>query len=157
MKASPQAQLKLLELADLDAEIGRLDHRRRTLPETQEYEQAQARDAELRSELATIEQVKGPVPEGSGSAMTTGPEAAGTVVEIGHATGMTCTVAVAGTLGVPYWSVMTKVYCTVPDAPGAGVNTIAPVVASIFAVPDGGAVPIAHVKGPEPECVAVPR
>ena len=55
MKASPQAQLKLLELADLDTEIGRLDHRRRTLPETQEYEQAQARDAELRGELATLE------------------------------------------------------------------------------------------------------
>jgi predicted nucleic acid-binding Zn-ribbon protein len=55
VKASPQAQLKLLELADLDAEIGRLDHRRRALPESQEYEQAQARDAELRSELATIE------------------------------------------------------------------------------------------------------
>ena len=55
MKASPQAQLKLLELADLDAELGRLDHRRRTLPERQEYERAQARDAELRDELATLE------------------------------------------------------------------------------------------------------
>ena len=55
MKASPQAQLKLLELADLDAELGRLDHRRRTLPESQEYDQAQARDAELRAELATLE------------------------------------------------------------------------------------------------------
>jgi uncharacterized protein len=47
--------LKLLELADLDAELSRLDHRRRTLPESQEYEQAQARDAELRAELATRE------------------------------------------------------------------------------------------------------
>jgi len=47
--------LKLLELADLDAELSRLDHRRRTLPESQEYEQAEARDAELRSELATLE------------------------------------------------------------------------------------------------------
>jgi uncharacterized protein len=55
VKASPQAQLKLLELADLDAELGRLDHRRRTLPESQEYERAQARDAELRDELATLE------------------------------------------------------------------------------------------------------
>ena len=55
MKASPQAQLKLLELADLDAELGRLDHRRRNLPESQEYERAQARDAELRDELATLE------------------------------------------------------------------------------------------------------
>jgi predicted nucleic acid-binding Zn-ribbon protein len=55
VKASPQAQLKLLELAELDAELGRLEHRRRTLPESQEYEQAQARDAELRGELATLE------------------------------------------------------------------------------------------------------
>jgi uncharacterized protein len=55
VKASPQAQLKLLELADLDAELGRLDHHRRTLPESQEYERAQARDAELRAELATLE------------------------------------------------------------------------------------------------------
>ena len=55
MKASPQAQLKLLELADLDAELSRLDHHRRTLPESQEYEQAQARDTELRSGLATLE------------------------------------------------------------------------------------------------------
>jgi uncharacterized protein len=55
VKASPQAQLKLLELADLDTELSRLDHRRRTLPESQEYEQAQARDAELRADLATLE------------------------------------------------------------------------------------------------------
>jgi hypothetical protein len=34
------------------------------------------------------------------------------------------------------------------------VNTIAPVAASIVAVPDGGPTPIAHVKGPEPEDVA---
>jgi predicted nucleic acid-binding Zn-ribbon protein len=55
VKASPQAQLKLLELADLDTELSRLDHHRRTLPESQEYEQAQARDAELRAQLATLD------------------------------------------------------------------------------------------------------
>ena len=55
MKASPQAQLKLLELAELDAELSRLDHRRRTLPENAEYEAAQQRDAELRDEPATLE------------------------------------------------------------------------------------------------------
>ena len=55
MKASSQAQLKLLELADLDAELGRLEHRRRILPEAQEYERAEARDAELRDELATVD------------------------------------------------------------------------------------------------------
>ena len=37
MKASVEAQLRLLELADLDAELSRLDHRRRTLPELEEY------------------------------------------------------------------------------------------------------------------------
>jgi uncharacterized protein len=36
VKASPESQLRLLELADLDIELGRLDHRRRTLPETAE-------------------------------------------------------------------------------------------------------------------------
>jgi uncharacterized protein len=58
VKASPQAQLKLLELADLDAELGRLEHRRRTLPETQEYERVEARDAELRDELATVDALR---------------------------------------------------------------------------------------------------
>ena len=55
MKASPQAQLKLLELAELDTELSRLDHRRRTLPENAEFEAAQQRDSELRDELATLE------------------------------------------------------------------------------------------------------
>jgi predicted nucleic acid-binding Zn-ribbon protein len=55
VKASPQAQLKLLELADLDAELSRLEHRRRTLPETEEYERAEARAGELRDELAALE------------------------------------------------------------------------------------------------------
>ena len=55
MKASPQAQLKLLDLAELDAELSRLAHRRRTLPENAEFERAQQRDAELRDELATLE------------------------------------------------------------------------------------------------------
>jgi len=50
VKASPEAQLRLLELADLDTELGRLDHRRRTQPETAELAQlgeraAKARDA----------------------------------------------------------------------------------------------------------------
>ena len=55
VKASPQAQLKLLELAELDTELGRLDHRRRTLPENAEFDAAQQRDSELRDELATLE------------------------------------------------------------------------------------------------------
>ena len=48
MKASPEAQLRLLELADLDAELARLDHRRRSLPEAAQLEQVNARAGELR-------------------------------------------------------------------------------------------------------------
>ena len=55
MKASVEAQLRLLELADLDAELSRLDHRRRSLPELEEYRRIEARDAELRDELAALE------------------------------------------------------------------------------------------------------
>ena len=55
MKASVEAQLRLLELADLDAELSRLDHRRRSLPELEEYQRIEARDAGLRDELAALE------------------------------------------------------------------------------------------------------
>ena len=55
MKASPEAQLRLLELADLDAELGRLDHRRRTLPENEEADRLEARDVVLRDEIAALE------------------------------------------------------------------------------------------------------
>ena len=55
MKASPDAQLRLLELADLDAELSRLDHRRRSLPELGEYERIEARDAGLGDELTALE------------------------------------------------------------------------------------------------------
>jgi predicted nucleic acid-binding Zn-ribbon protein len=48
VKASPEAQLRLLELADLDAELARLDHRRRTLPEIAQLERIDARSSELR-------------------------------------------------------------------------------------------------------------
>jgi predicted nucleic acid-binding Zn-ribbon protein len=55
VKASVEAQLRLLELADLDAELSRLDHRRRTLPELEEYGRIEARDGELRDELTALE------------------------------------------------------------------------------------------------------
>jgi predicted nucleic acid-binding Zn-ribbon protein len=55
VKASPEAQRRLLELADLDAELSRLDHRRRSLPELAEYERIEARDAELGDELTALE------------------------------------------------------------------------------------------------------
>jgi hypothetical protein len=48
VKASPEAQLRLLELADLDAELARLDHRRRTLPEIAQLEQIDTRGSQLR-------------------------------------------------------------------------------------------------------------
>jgi hypothetical protein len=39
VKASPDKQLRLLDLAALDTELGRLEHRRRSLPETAELDQ----------------------------------------------------------------------------------------------------------------------
>ena len=51
MKASPQTQLRLLELADLDAELSRLDHRRRGLPEIAELARLEARAGELKDAL----------------------------------------------------------------------------------------------------------
>jgi predicted nucleic acid-binding Zn-ribbon protein len=58
VKASVEAQLRLLELADLDAELSRLDHRRRSLAELEEYRRIEARDTELRDELAALEAVE---------------------------------------------------------------------------------------------------
>ena len=54
MKASPEAQLRLLELADIDAELGRIDHRRRGLPQHGELARLEARDAELRDSVAAL-------------------------------------------------------------------------------------------------------
>jgi uncharacterized protein len=51
VKASPEAQLRLLELADLDMELARLGHRRRALPENAELDQLTARGAEVRDEM----------------------------------------------------------------------------------------------------------
>jgi uncharacterized protein len=59
VKASPEAQLRLLELADLDAELTRLDHRRRGLPEHAELEGLEQRDAKLRDALASLEAEQG--------------------------------------------------------------------------------------------------
>jgi uncharacterized protein len=53
VKASPEAQLRLLELADLDTELGRLDHRRRTLAENAELAALSERAAKVR-DAATI-------------------------------------------------------------------------------------------------------
>ncbi|HEX8007270.1 MAG TPA: C4-type zinc ribbon domain-containing protein [Trebonia sp.] len=55
MKASPEAQLRLLELADLDTELARLDHRRRALPENAEYDRLAAHAAEMKDAITMAE------------------------------------------------------------------------------------------------------
>jgi predicted nucleic acid-binding Zn-ribbon protein len=55
VKASPQIQLRLLELADLDAELARLDHRRRGLPEVAELAALETRAGELKDALVATE------------------------------------------------------------------------------------------------------
>lgn len=51
VKASPEAQLRLLELADLDTELGRLAHRRKNLPEHAELEKLAERSAKIRDAM----------------------------------------------------------------------------------------------------------
>jgi uncharacterized protein len=59
VKATPDAQLRLLELADIDAELTRLEHRRRGLPEHAELSMLELRDRELRDELAVLQAQEG--------------------------------------------------------------------------------------------------
>lgn len=54
MKASPEAQLRLLELADIDAELTRIEHRRRGLPEHAELARLEVKDDELRDSIAAL-------------------------------------------------------------------------------------------------------
>ncbi|MGP4023600.1 zinc ribbon domain-containing protein [Actinomadura sp. 3N407] len=55
MKAAPQAQLRLLDVQELDASLDRLAHRRRTLPELAEIERLEARLTELRDAIVAAE------------------------------------------------------------------------------------------------------
>jgi predicted nucleic acid-binding Zn-ribbon protein len=55
VKASPQNQLRLLELADLDTELVRLAVRRQGLPEVAELARLEARSSELKDALVVIE------------------------------------------------------------------------------------------------------
>ena len=50
MKADPQSQRRLLELAELDTSLGQLAHRRRTLPEHAELERLDRQITELEDE-----------------------------------------------------------------------------------------------------------
>lgn len=47
--------MRLLELADLDTELSRIDHRQRGLPEVAEVEEIDARDAELRDAIVAAQ------------------------------------------------------------------------------------------------------
>ena len=55
MKASPDAQLRLLDLAALDTELGRLDHRRRSLPEIAELARLNGQAAQTADALVTAD------------------------------------------------------------------------------------------------------
>jgi len=55
VKASPQTQLRLLQLADLDAELNRLEHRKASLPEIGELARLDKRAAELRDAIVVAE------------------------------------------------------------------------------------------------------
>jgi uncharacterized protein len=68
VKASPEAQLRLLELAEIDAELTRLEHRRRGLPEHAELSRLEQRDRELRDGLATLEAQEGDLRREQGKA-----------------------------------------------------------------------------------------
>jgi len=59
VKASPEAQQRLLQLADIDAELGRLEHRRRSLPEHAEVSRLEERDRALRDEITALEAREG--------------------------------------------------------------------------------------------------
>ena len=55
MKAAPEAQLRLLDLQQLDSTLDRLAHRRRVLPELAEYADLERRSAELRDSIVAAE------------------------------------------------------------------------------------------------------
>ncbi|MFC4536625.1 zinc ribbon domain-containing protein [Sphaerisporangium dianthi] len=55
MKAAPEAQKRLLELAELDAVLDRLAHRRRTLPELAEIDERAAKLARIATQMIDAE------------------------------------------------------------------------------------------------------
>lgn len=59
MKAEPAVQRRLLDLAEVDAELSRLDHRRRTLPEHTELEDATAAVRAAKDKLVEVETAAG--------------------------------------------------------------------------------------------------
>jgi len=59
MKADPAVQRRLLDLADIDGELSRLAHRRRTLPELAELVEAEAAVRSARDKLVEVETAAG--------------------------------------------------------------------------------------------------
>ena len=59
MKADPAVQRRLLDLAEVDAELSRLAHRRRTLPEHAELTAAEAAVREAKDKLVEVETAAG--------------------------------------------------------------------------------------------------
>jgi predicted nucleic acid-binding Zn-ribbon protein len=59
VKAEPAVQRRLLDLADVDAELGRLAHRRRTLPEHAELTEAEAAVRTGKDKLVEVETTAG--------------------------------------------------------------------------------------------------
>ena len=59
MKADPAVQRKLLDLSEVDAELTRLAHRRRTLPEHEELTQAEAAVRQAKDKLVEVETAAG--------------------------------------------------------------------------------------------------
>lgn len=55
MKAAPEAQKRLLDVAELDAALDRLRHRRRTLPELAEIEAFSKQVAQLATQVIAVE------------------------------------------------------------------------------------------------------
>ena len=55
MKAEVVQQRSLLELAELDAELSRIDHRAKNLPEQQQLEEAQSAHREANDRLAAVQ------------------------------------------------------------------------------------------------------
>jgi predicted nucleic acid-binding Zn-ribbon protein len=54
MKAAVAQQRSLIELAEVDAELGRIEHRAKNLPEQQALEQVQAEHRDANDRLATV-------------------------------------------------------------------------------------------------------
>src|SRR3954467_3464692 len=55
VKAAPDDQLRLLDLQALDSALDRLNHRRKTLPELAQIEEAEARQTRLADDIVLVE------------------------------------------------------------------------------------------------------